>query len=116
MLNALENWFFMSYAWADNVDLDEGDSAVSTLFKLVEASIAGKVATTFASGFLDRRRLDPGLNWEDALTAALRGTRAFLPLLTLRYFSREACAKEWTAFHQRASAHPRGSELLIPIL
>lgn len=116
MPNALENWFFMSYAWADNVEQDVGDSAVSAFFKLVESSLAGKVETTFANGFLDRRRLDPGLNWEDTLTAALRGARAFLPLLTLRYFSREACAKEWAAFQARAGAHPRGSELLIPII
>jgi hypothetical protein len=116
MPDVLENWFFMSYAWADNVDQDAGDSAVSAFFKLVDTSLAGKVATTFVNGFLDRRRLDPGLNWEDMLTAALRGARAFLPLLTLRYFSREACAKEWSAFHARAGAHPRGAELLIPII
>ena len=117
MPDVLENWFFMSYAWADNVAQDVAGSAVSAFFKLVEESLAGKVATSFqANGFLDRKGIEAGQNWEDELTHALRGARSFLPLLTQRYFSREACAREWSAFAARANAHPRGSDLLIPII
>jgi len=117
MPDSSDHWFFVSYAWANNVEPDGGGSLVSKFFELMENALRVKVDTTFAqNGFLDRRRIEPGLNWEDVLTQALRGTRSFVPLLTASYFTRESCAKEWCAFERRADLHPRGRELVVPVV
>jgi len=114
---ALSSWFFLSYAWADNPDADPEGDTVSSFFKQVTNALAVKSADNVdETGFLDRRGIDIGESWPDKLTRALRGARSFMPLLTQRYFSREACGKEWGAFEARAKLHPPASELLIPVI
>jgi FxsC-like protein len=118
MANALECWFFMSYAWGDNPDKDPGASTVSAFAQYVENALASKVGplTLERVGFLDRKELDAGQSWEERLSEALRGARSLLPLLTERYFSREACGREWGAFESRTKRHGSGSELIIPVI
>lgn len=116
---ALSSWFFLSYAWADNPDADPDGDTVSTFFKQVTNALATKsndIDKVDEPGFLDRRDIDLGQAWPDRLTEALRGARSFMPLLTQRYFSREACGKEWSAFEARTKLHPPAAQLLIPVI
>ncbi len=67
------------------------------------------------SGFLDTTGIEPGTSWTAKLEEALRTTRAFIPILSPRYFERQYCGKEWAAFRRRLSEQSP-PPLIQPIL
>ena len=115
MSEVTECWLFMSYAWDDIPDDDPEHSNVSAFYKCVREALAPKITDGF-SGFLDRHALTAGQSWKEQLVAALRGARGFVPLLTRRYFTRDACGREWAGFQKRVEASPAAKALIHPIV
>lgn len=116
--------FFLSYSRTpreDRGDQTDPDGLVAKFFKdlrgsLMQISVLPKVE---AAGFMDRE-FRTGHEWPRRLTQALATCKVFVPLYSPRYFQKENCGKEWSAFADRAAeaAGRRGElvEAIVPAL
>lgn len=102
---------FLSYAHSDN---DDHDKIVDRLAK----ELAGRFEATTGSKlniFLDRESIGWGEQWREKIAGAIAGSTLFIPVVTMRYFNRESCRDEFSAFH--AAAVQRGvPDLILPII
>jgi len=109
-----EYFFFLSYARED------GDQYLAKFKTDLEAEV--RTRTDHRPDricFRDRTELDVGDVWLDDLSDAIRTCKVFVPVLTLRYFKRDFCGREWAAFQARvnlARAAGQDPRLIIPVL
>ncbi|HEX7185161.1 MAG TPA: TIR-like protein FxsC [Thermoanaerobaculia bacterium] len=105
--------FFLSYARADeHPHLQQFFSDLRELVRLLMGPVAGE-----AVGFKDTSDIEPGQRWPARLEEALSTCRAFVPVLTPTYFTREACGKEWAFFRNRLESVPgQIPPLIFPVL
>src|SRR5262245_43021004 len=93
-------WFFMSYARADDQIGEE--ELIRRFFDNLKAEVAARVMDQSPPiAYLDQANLQPGDLWPHDIANALAGSRAFIPVMTARYFTRPYCGKEWTIFEDR---------------
>ncbi|GIH25085.1 hypothetical protein Aph01nite_33950 [Acrocarpospora phusangensis] len=98
-------YFFLSYAHIPGLAEDgrtDPNRWVAKLFRdLVDEILQlTTVRGPEQAGFMDYE-LRSGVRWADQLSEALATCRVFVPLYSPRYFSSEACGKEWSAFARR---------------
>jgi FxsC-like protein len=68
-------------------------------------------------GFMDDVGIPLGSEWREEVARALANCRAFVPLYSRRFFTREECGYEWHAFAQRLLDHrARSPGSLAPIV
>lgn len=116
--DAIDYWFFLSYARDDRDDyLKEFYNDLNTEVRRLSG---GKIES---SGFFDGESIDVGEEWPEELTAALSVSRAFVCVQSPTYFGREYCGKEWAIFRLRQSEYlrdkPPGTKLpplIFPVL
>lgn len=98
---------FWSYARED--DQNDGGRITSLAAKLrAEYSI---LTGSTLEMFLDRESLEWGDAWRQRIDEAITGTVFFIPIITPRYFTREACRRELLQFV--AQARRLGLEQLV---
>lgn len=98
---------FWSYVRAD-------DEAEGGRISRLRARLAQRVELLTGAAFpifLDHDDIAWGQRWEPALEAALRDSMVFIPILTPRYFTREACRTELRTFIRLA--HDAGREAAV---
>jgi FxsC-like protein len=117
-------FFFLSYAHSPQFDSDEAadpDLWISKLYRDLCNHVAELSGASAADvGFMDRE-LRPGEAWAERLSDALATCHVFVPLYSSRYFTSDACGKEWSAFSRRAVDHRtrsagKAAEAIIPAL
>src|SRR5262245_33980675 len=95
---------------------------VDTLFRDLSREVCDRAGVDPGTevGFLDRRSIEWGSSWPPKLVSALKECKTFVALCTLRYFTSEACGKEWWVYEERLRRYEqeRGGNLamLIPLL
>ncbi|MER5504879.1 FxsC protein [Streptomyces sp. NPDC002766] len=106
------HWFFVSYSpvpppGGTGVGRPAADKNVKEFYADLTRAVVnlGGPLTPPGVGYLDADRDDP------AAVRALNRCRAFVPLITPRYFADPYCGRQWTAFARRAH---RGT--LVPAL
>jgi hypothetical protein len=62
----------------------------------------------------DHEGIEPGQNWRDALTRAIRTSRCAVALWSPLYFQSEWCNIEWRSFYERGKSFNPSKELVIP--
>ena len=116
--------FFLSYSRTPRVDRDDQsdpDGLVAKFFKDLRGSLVqmSDLPTVESAGFMDRE-FRAGHEWPRRLAQALATCKVFVPLYSPRYFTKENCGKEWTAFADRVAeaAARRGEqvEAIVPAL
>jgi hypothetical protein len=101
---------FWSYAREDDT-FDGG--RITTLAENLLAEYSLLTASTLEL-FLDRDSIEWGDAWQERIDQALVGTTFFIPIITPRYFTRDACRHELLKFV--AEAQRLGLEkLLLPV-
>ncbi|MDX3613694.1 TIR-like protein FxsC [Streptomyces europaeiscabiei] len=96
-------YFFLSYAHTPSgPDNGDPDHWVYTLYKDLCADILAitDLPAGTPPGFMDRE-MRSGEGWPVRLSDNLAHCRVFVPLYSPRYFSSEACGREWFAFSDR---------------
>lgn len=115
-------YFFLSYAHTPRYSgHGDPDSWVARLFRdLCDHVMALTDLPAGAPvGFMDRE-MAVGEGWPERLAEALANCRIFVPLYSPRYFSSQACGREWYAFSRRGVVHGtregRSSSAIVPAL
>jgi FxsC-like protein len=109
-------YFFLSYA------RDMAQEDVDTLFRDLSREVCDRAGVDPGTevGFLDKRSIEWGSSWPPKLVSALKECKTFVALCTPRYFTSEACGKEWWVYEERLRRYEqeRGGNLamLIPLL
>jgi hypothetical protein len=116
--------FFLSYSRTpreDRGDQTDPDALVAKFFKDLRGSLVqlSDLPMVEAAGFMDRE-FRTGHEWPRRLAQALATCQVFVPLYSPRYFKKENCGKEWTAFADRVAeaAVRRGEQIeaIVPAL
>ena len=107
-----KTYFFLSYARA-NAD-PAFDPYLEIFFRDLEAEVREQEPE--AVGFMDRRSIPAGKNWDEEIARALRECRVFVSVYSPKYFASEYCGKEWQAFQDRQDAYGKNPGLSIPVL
>lgn len=117
----MAQWFFMSYAHADNRSRDA--YLVEKFFQDLRDEVATRTTSVDGAdvGYMDTANLNPGESWPSELAAAVRQCRVFIPILTARYFEREYCGREWTLFEMRCRRYASNKAcqqppLVVPVV
>lgn len=102
---------FISYTRRDNLDfggvVDELRQVLAALF---EARTGQRLEL-----FIDRESIGWGEDWRARIEDSIRAATFFIPIITMRYFSSQACVDELTAFE--ATARKLGvTDLILPIV
>lgn len=97
-------YFFLSYAHSGD---SEEDRHVTRLYKDLCTEVLVHSDYRGAVGFLDATGIRAGERWPDSLVDALATCRAFIALCGPRYFSSEACGREWAVFTHRLALAPQ---------
>ncbi len=114
----MAQWFFMSYAHADNHS--RHTYLVEKFFQDLRDEVATRT-TGVPVGYLDTVNLNPGESWPIELAAAVRQCRVFIPILSARYFEREYCGREWALFETRCHRYATDNAcqqppLIVPVV
>jgi hypothetical protein len=89
---------FISYARADNETFNGVvDQFKSSLKGLYEAKTGRTLEV-----FVDRDDLSWGESWRDGIASAVNSATAFIPIISMKYFTREYCREELMAFYENA--------------
>jgi TIR domain len=116
--------FFLSYAHIPRVDRNDRadpNSLVAEFSLDLRRSLVNISDLPIGEGigFMDRG-FRPGNEWSAGLARALSTCKVFVPLYSPRYFTKENCGKEWSAFEDRVAAATgrRGTrvEAIVPAL
>jgi FxsC-like protein len=108
-------YFFFSYARADRNS--DNQDVIGRFFRDVTEQVRlAKGLAPREISFFDAQDLEPGEVWPDQLREALRTSRAFVPMLSSTYFSREYCGREWAVFDARLTQHAEQTGDAIPPL
>jgi hypothetical protein len=102
--------FFFSYARLDC------DQYLKRFFEDLSKRVAQKGGLDRKAGqvsFLDLTHIEPGDDWDQALSQALQECQVLLSIYTPCYFRREYCGKEFQVFLKRKI---RNSTNIVPIL
>lgn len=102
---------FISYRRDDNEDFGGVvDELAKVLAGLFEARTGQKLNL-----FVDRESIGWGEDWRERIEDSVRKATLFIPIITIRYFSSQACMDELTAFE--ATARQLGvTDLILPIV
>lgn len=102
---------FFSYHRRDNNDyLGVVDRLKSELEGRFEASTGRELEI-----FVDRDSIGWGEDWRTKIRESVLGATVFIPIITMRYFSSDACMEELTTFYE--NARQLGvTDLLLPIV
>ncbi|MGW2624832.1 toll/interleukin-1 receptor domain-containing protein [Micromonospora taraxaci] len=101
---------FLSYSRHDN----EAMNGIADEIKArIEGLYLAKTGRTIRV-FVDRHDIGWGEDWRSRLAESVRTATAFIPLVTMNYFNREACREELMAFYSSAKALGV-TELILPI-
>ena len=65
--------------------------------------------------FLDRESIGWGEDWREKIQRSVQGATIFIPIITMRYFTSQACRDELFAFHEAAKGLGV-TELILPII
>lgn len=65
--------------------------------------------------FLDRDSIGWGEDWREKIRSSVQVATVFIPIVTMRYFTSQACRDELFAFHE-AAKNLGVTELLLPII
>ena len=65
--------------------------------------------------FLDRESIGWGEDWRKKIRTSVQTATVFIPIVTMRYFTSQACRDELFAFHE-AAKNLGVTELLLPII
>ncbi len=65
--------------------------------------------------FVDREDIGWGEDWREKIAGAVRDATVFMPLITMNYFTREACREELTTFYRNADLLGV-TDLILPIV
>lgn len=65
--------------------------------------------------FLDRDSIGWGEDWREKIRSSVQAATVFIPIVTMRYFTSQACRDELFAFHE-AAKNLGVTELLLPII
>jgi hypothetical protein len=65
--------------------------------------------------FLDRESIGWGEDWREKIQTSVQGATVFIPIVTMRYFTSQACRDELFAFHE-AARNLGVTELILPII
>jgi FxsC-like protein len=106
-------WFFFSYARKDR---EGASNRLVDFYDRLAAEVAKRtVLPVSESGFFDRRSIDMGEVWDEALREALRTARVLVALCSPSYLASEYCGRELQACLDRV---PRGSSKtsILPII
>ena len=95
-------FFFLAYA-RENRSSDDR-KVIDRFFNDLETELAARLAWSDPIGFMDTRNIENGDDWPQELREALEHCWVFVPILSRRYFNREACGQEWTFFERRLDA------------
>ena len=102
---------FISYSRADN---DVYDGIVDRLKHELEGRFEAATGSQLQV-FLDRDSIGWGEHWREKIAEAITGSTLFIPVITMRYFNRDSCRDEFSAFYSAATQ--RGvSDLILPII
>ena len=110
-------WFFLSYARLDS------DPYLKRFYKNLTSTVRRLVGDNEENiGFFDCEDIKPGDEWPITLTGALQTCRAFVPVYSPTYFTKEHCGIEWQIFRERLDAYVAASPgtnrppLILPVL
>lgn len=99
--------YFLSYARADRDD--DVHDCIRTFSIELEQEVRSRLRRPRQGsvGFFDSNDIEPGNNWPDTLSEALRTSRVFVPIYSPTYFAKDYCGREWKIFHDRLEAYKR---------
>ncbi|MFB9239120.1 TIR-like protein FxsC [Plantactinospora siamensis] len=109
-------YFFLSYARGDD------DVFVEEFYRDLSREVRVRAGLDRGQevGFVDMHSIELGAAWSERLVSALSTCRSFIALCGPRYFTSEACGREWHVFASRAERYERDtgqpSSALLPIL
>jgi hypothetical protein len=107
----IPNRSFFSYHRRDNAQFED---VVDRLKSDISNRLEAETGMTLEV-FLDRDSIGWGNDWRNEIEQAVNAATLFIPIITMRYFSSEACKEELLAFH--AAAKQRGvTDLILPII
>lgn len=102
---------FISYRRADN---DEFGGVVDELAKSLKGVFEARTGRRLEL-FVDRESIGWGEDWRQSIEVSVRRATFFFPIITMRYFTSQACVDELTAFE--ATARQLGvTDLILPIV
>ena len=114
----MSHWFFLSYAH-DNLDryLERFHRDLNEMIHVLTAPRDGE------EGFIDKKNIELGKRFPEALTTALQDCKTFVPIYSPAYFSKENCGREWQIFNSRQAAYSANlpatmshPSLILPVL
>lgn len=101
---------FLSYARADDAEYEFIAPMKKTLEHLCFSDSGRRVEV-----FVDRTSIGWGENWREKIADSLENATVFIPVISLQFFTREACRAELQAFHAAAKAIGL-TELILPLI
>src|SRR6185436_137169 len=113
--------FVLSYARLDR-DEDKHDCIRTFYQDLIRELRMQKGLPEGNIGFFDGSDIEPGEAWSEQLVDALCTSRAFIPVYSPTYFTKEYCGKEWAIFRSRLGSYAEHSTeainlpLIFPVL
>jgi hypothetical protein len=102
---------FFSYKRDDNAELYEVVDRIRRDLSGLYAAHTGKTLRIF----LDRESIGWGADWQQRIREAVESATAFIPIITMRYFTSPACSEELLLFFNNAK-QLGVTELLLPIV
>jgi hypothetical protein len=102
---------FISYARSDDETFDQ---AVLSFKRDIEGLYVAHTGRRLHA-YLDRVDLDWGEEWRKGISEAVLTATAFIPIITMQYFLRDACREELMAFYNDAKLQGV-KELILPVV
>ncbi|MFJ6152731.1 toll/interleukin-1 receptor domain-containing protein [Micromonospora profundi] len=102
---------FISYARTDN---EIFNGVVDEFKKRLKGLYEAQTGRTLQV-FVDRDDLGWGEDWRSGITSSVNSATAFIPLISMKYFTREHCREELMAYYE--SARVKGvTGLILPVI
>jgi hypothetical protein len=89
---------FVSYARDDNETFNGVVDRFKSSLKGVYEAKTGRTLELF----VDRDNLSWGESWRDGIASAVNSATAFMPIISMKYFTREHCREELMAYYENA--------------
>ena len=102
---------FISYVRQDNIDFAEVvDRLSSNLRGRFEASTGRQLEV-----FIDREAIGWGQDWRQSIRESVLAATVFIPIVTMRYFTSDACRNELLSFYSNADSLGV-KQLILPVI
>ncbi|MEV0727701.1 toll/interleukin-1 receptor domain-containing protein [Polymorphospora sp. NPDC050346] len=102
---------FISYARSDN---ETFNGVVDQFKKSLQGMYEAKTGRTLEV-FVDRDDLGWGDDWRSGITEAVKSATAFIPMISMKYFTRPRCREELMAFYENARIM-EVTGLILPVI